>query len=800
MKKRKGVSTNTIVVAVVAILIIASVAYFLMPKPKEEPEPSPEPTPEPPEKNEPPIAAAFVSKWAGAIGEEIEFDASGSRDPDGTIVKYSWNFGDGKTEDATSETIVHSYDDSGQYIVILTVEDDGGLSSTTEKHLTFLSVRHPETEESEESAPTGVLAVDKDVVQPGDTISFDASSSWAWASTEAGILKDTGQIVSWIIDFGDGETGDGKNLTHSYEAPGHYVSKLTVTAANSLIDDVLRTIHVLSPEVEYEGTVKNPDTLTIARVGFPHSLDPAECHVSPQPGESLDNMYDKLVWFKENLREVEPWLAESWEISEDGLTYTFHLREGVKFHDGTDLTAEDVEYSFERQMAIYIPEGHISMLLDPVFGTTKADGFTMEQIRNSIETPDEYTVVVHLVKPFAPFMKLLTDYDFCIVNKDLVIANGGWDPEKCVTDEDRQEWLGKKNPWLSMNDAGSGAYKLVEYVPGQRLVFEAFEDYWQGKAPTKRVIVLFVTELSTRLMMLKNGDADVAEIPITYRSQVEGVEGITIYSGMPSNTAQFIVINFNISTEWLPPETHWLGETGQNVRGDLFQDLDMRRAMAYSYPYEDDLIQALMGESPQAYCPVPPGWLGYKEAYNYTYDPVKAEEHFKKAWGGQIWEEGFTIPIIYGTGNEQRRISCELWRDNLERINPKFRLLIQPVDAAVYNLVAYARQAPLIQTGDWINYPDPHIAYEQQMASYSLFQRMGGYLNVEVDTLISDAFKETDEEVREQMYWDVADHLATDVPIIYRSYTSAFFVCRSWLKGYFFNPWYSGLYWHFLSK
>jgi peptide/nickel transport system substrate-binding protein len=780
-------------VILILLIVVGGSYWWLTQKPPEE-------EPEEPKVNQPPRASASVSKWAGQVGETIDFDASGSRDPDGTIVKYSWDFGDGDKEDKTSATVVHSYEAPGNYIVFLTVEDDGGLKATTEKYLTFLMIRHPETTQSEESPPTAVLAVDKDVAKTDEFISFDASSSWGWASMQTGIEKDTGKVVGWAIDFGDGETAEAESTNHTYATPGHYLAKLTVTAANSLKDTIFRTIHVLSPEVEYEGVVKSPDTLTIARIGFPHSLDPAECHVSPQPGESLDNMYDKLVWFKENLREVEPWLAESWEISDDGLTYTFHLKKGVKFHDGSELTAEDVEYSFERQMAIYIPEGHISMLLDPVFGTTKADGFKMEDIRNSIETPDNYTVVFHLTKPFAPFLKLLTDYDFCIVNKDVVIANGGWDPEKCVTDEQRQAWLGKKDPWLSKNEAGSGPYKLVEYVPGQRLVWEAFEDYWQGSPPLKKVVVLFVTELSTRLMMLKNGDADVADIPVAYRVQVEGVEGITVYSGMPSNTVQFILFNFNITTDWLPPDSAWLGKTGINVQGDLFQDLDMRKAFAYAYPYDADIQQAWMGESPRAYCPVPPGWLGYKEAYDYSLDKAKAEEYFKKAWGGRIWEEGFTVPIVYTAGVEHARISCELLRDSLASINTKFKLLVMPLDAAVFNSVIYANQAPLILTGDWINYPDPHIAYEQQVASYSLFQRMTRYKNDEIDKLISDAFKETDESVREQMYWQAADYMAEDLPIMYRCYATAFFVCRSWMKGYFFNPWYSGLYWFFLSK
>jgi PKD repeat protein len=269
MRKRKAVS-QTQTLAIVAILIIAAVGVYYLTRPSTEPEPEPGPGPGPePTENIAPRAVAFISSWAGDVGENIEFDASSSRDPDGEIVKYSWDFGDGETEDSESDTISHSYDVSGNYIVVLTVEDDGGLTGTSERTLTFLTVTHPETEMSDSSAPTALMAVDRDVIKPGDSISFDASSSWGWVETESGVQSSTAKIAKWVVEFGDGTQEEDSSADHTYASPGQYVSKLTVTDTNGLIDTVIRTIHVLSPEVEYEGVVKNPDTLTIVRVGFP---------------------------------------------------------------------------------------------------------------------------------------------------------------------------------------------------------------------------------------------------------------------------------------------------------------------------------------------------------------------------------------------------------------------------------------------------------------------------------------------------------------------------------------------------
>ncbi|MHA1542020.1 MAG: hypothetical protein ACTSQH_03505, partial [Candidatus Hodarchaeales archaeon] len=138
------------------------------------------------------------------------------------------------------------------------------------------------------------------------------------------------------------------------------------------------------------------------------------------------------------------------------------------------------------------------------------------------------------------------------------------------------------------------------------------------------------------------------------------------------------------------------------------------------------------------------------------------------AWDGQLWEEGFAVTLVYGAGNEGDRISSEILKAGVEAINPLFKILLTPVDNAVADAITWTAQSPLTQSGDWINYPDPHIAYEQQISSYSLFQRAGRYNNERVDELISLAYEETDESVREAMYLEIADYLYSDVPHIYR--------------------------------
>ncbi|MCE4611491.1 MAG: ABC transporter substrate-binding protein [Desulfurococcales archaeon] len=741
-----------------------------------------------PEVNNPPYAIAKASALFVNVGEPIEFDASLSRDSDGTIVEYIWDFGDGTT--ATGVKVTHAYELPGSYIVVLTVKDDKGAVDTNDESLLFITVSPGEIPQSPDSPPVAVITSDKDIVAPGEEVTFDASSSWVWVekkdeSGNATFVKSLEDIVEYVWDFGDGTTATGKKVTHVFEKPGSYPVKLTVKAANGKTASAIKTVRVLEEKKGPVIQLKHPDTIIVARIGEPQGLDPAFAHDTAS-AEIIDNVYERLVWTTKNYKEIKPWLAERWEIKDDGLTYVFYLRKGVKFHNGEELTAYDVEYSFERLLVLDLPQGHVRQIKPLLI-----DEWDPDQIDQAVEAIDKYTVVFRLKRPFAPFLRILaSDYAFVIINKKWAIEHGDWDPSL-----PKSEWVkfrGKINPYIMRNTMGTGPYRLVEWVPGQRIVLERFDEYWQGPAPMKRVVIMFVPELSTRLLMLKNGDVDIADIPIAYKSQVENVPGILIFTGVATNVVEFIQFNFNISKI---PE-------GDTIWPDFFTDVNVRKAFAYAFPYEEFIEKAYHGLAIRARACVPPGWPGYVEAYTYEYDPEKAAEYFKKAWGGRVWEEGFVITAYYNAGNEQRRIALELLAESLQKINPKFKLRVQALDWPVYLEKMEKRELPIFAIGDWINYLDPHIAVEQQLASYSLFQSLGGgYKNPEVDRLIKQALLETDPEKREEIYKKIQlIALREDVPQIYTVYPMVFVVMRDWIQGYFYNPFYGGIWYYTITK
>lgn len=231
------------------------------------------------------------------------------------------------------------------------------------------------------------------------------------------------------------------------------------------------------------------DTLVIAdRIDDIVSLDPAESFEF-SGNDMLNNVYDTLIELDPaDLGPLVPGLAESWEVADDGITYTFKIREGVTFHSGNPVTAEDAAWSLQR-----------AVILDktPSFILTQF-GFTADNVAEKIQATGDNELTIVTDQPYAPsfFFNCLTSVVASIVDKDEALAH--------EADGD----LGYE--WLKTNSAGSGAYSLRQYKPADSYVLEASEDYWRGAPPLTRVFVRHVPEPATQRLLLENGDVDIA--------------------------------------------------------------------------------------------------------------------------------------------------------------------------------------------------------------------------------------------------------------------------------------------------
>jgi peptide/nickel transport system substrate-binding protein len=172
----------------------------------------------------------------------------------------------------------------------------------------------------------------------------------------------------------------------------------------------------------------------------------------------------------------------------------------------------------------------------------------------------------------------------------------------------------------------------------------------------------------------------------------------------------------------------------------------------------------------------------------YSLDLEKAEEHLRQAWGGQVWENGFKLGLAYNSGNQERKIACEILQANLFRINPLFQVTIQVTQWPTLLSGMYLGLLPMFSIGWQADYPDPHNFMTPFMHSNGTFSGWQNYNNPEVDALIAEGIAGTTPEERQAAYAQLEQIYYEDVPslMLYQLLGRRYF--RSWIQGYFFNP------------
>ena len=252
------------------------------------------------------------------------------------------------------------------------------------------------------------------------------------------------------------------------------------------------------------------DVLVVGVLEKPSGLDPAKIY-EKFASDILFNTTNRLVEFPAGETEVGPGLATEWEISDGGLTYTFTLREGVKFHDGSDFDSEDVKFSLERAININHPDS-ASFLLSGI---------------STVEAPDPQTVVITIDEPNVTFLSRLNYTVASILPSD---SDAYKAPEAKIEDN-----ADESNTFINDETiVGTGPYELTEYQPGTSMTLEAFEDYWGEDKPQVPTVKIQFFEDSAQLRnALAAGEVDlnINELGPAERSSIEGEEGIAITEG-----------------------------------------------------------------------------------------------------------------------------------------------------------------------------------------------------------------------------------------------------------------------------
>lgn len=229
---------------------------------------------------------------------------------------------------------------------------------------------------------------------------------------------------------------------------------------------------------------------------------------------------------------------------------------------------------------------------------------------------------------------------------------------------------------------------------------------------------------------------------------------------------------------------------GEGIPPDFFSDLDVRIGCCYAFDYETYIHDALQDQGVQRGSPVVEGLYGYDpDASMYSYDLAKAEEHLKKAWDGELWEEGCKFTLLYNAGNLPRKTACELLAEGLAKVNNKFEVSIQPLAwPTILGKIFGTRDMPMFQIGWMPDYPHADNFIVPFMHSEGTFSYFQGYGSAELDAKITGAFQETNPVEQQAKYDYLQKRYYEDAPGIVLAQPLARRYFTNHISGFYYNP------------
>lgn len=411
-------------------------------------------------------------------------------------------------------------------------------------------------------------------------------------------------------------------------------------------------------------TAQTPkDTVVMAKqIDDIISLDPAEAFEFSGV-EVVTNLYDKLIGVdiaKGNALVGE--LAQSWSVAADGMTYTFKLRPGVKFHSGNPFTAADVVYSFQRAVVLNKSPGFILTQ----FGLTK------DNVLEKVKAVDPLTVQITVDKPYAPtfFYNCLTSGVASIVDSKTVMAN--------AKDND----FG--NAWLKANSAGTGAYSLRVWRAGDQYALEANASWYKGAPKNKRVIVRHVAEPASQRLLLEKGDIDLAR---------------------NLSKDQLAAVKSNANVVVSQGDKGYILYLGLNTKNPNFAKPEVREALKWLVDYDSIERNIVQGTFVSHQSFLPKGFLGAITDKPYKFDLAKGKELLAKAG----LANGFTVTMDVRSISPITDIAQAI-QASWAQAGVKLELI--PGDGKA-TLTKYRARTHDIYIGQWgPDYLDPHTNAE----------------------------------------------------------------------------------------
>jgi len=472
------------------------------------------------------------------------------------------------------------------------------------------------------------------------------------------------------------------------------------------------------------------------------NADPAVAYDAPS-AQTVRAVYEGLVTYKGSGPDIEPVLATSWESLNSGMVWRFHLRRGVKFHDGTAFDANAVKFSLDRFLKI---------------GKGGAGNFQPFLNSSSVGVVDPYTVEIRLTKAYGPFIETMaSEFGPWILSPAAVNAHA------------KNGDMG--GDWLKFHDAGTGAYTIQSVTPGQEVVMVAFKDYWRGWAPDNftKVIIRTVPETATRRMLLERGDAQLVNRPSPDDADaLKRDPKITVYD-QPEMRNLWIVLN---------------------TRREPLTNKTVRHALSYAFDYRGFVEQAEKGYATQARGPIPSRMWGWDPALpQYSFDLQKAKTLLAEAG----YPRGnFSMQIWHLTYDDMRR-AAEIFQAGLQQLGVDAKIQ-QVTGGALFDTINTAdpKKMPDAFTLYWIpDFADPlNFLYPPFSATQIGNGGFNGslYNNPAYDALLGTAFGQPDRTKRIAIYKKAQLMLVEDAPHLWLADLHNIVGMSASVTGYVFNP------------
>ena len=575
-------------------------------------------------------------------------------------------------------------------------------------------------------------------------------------------------------------------------------------------------------------------------IGLPEYMDPHKNYESA--GSWIHyNIYETLFTYPWDTADTSPsvgLLAESYSLSSDGLTYTFTLRQGITFHDGTPFNATCVQMNFWRMLGRGWDDGWgpVWMVAEPILGGdavetavyTYGDGSpehiaawaNWQENVSAIVVNSEYEVEIHLAYAYTPFIAAITYEVGAMISPTFFMAHGGMSPESAdVT--------------LNEEACGTGPFILDDWIQDDRVDLVRNDDYWRAAdaktthpyaGTIEAVTIKLNTDVNSRILNLQAGTTDACNWPVTNAYDIwnnvttigDGTlqslnPDIKVWAGNPTFDVMFLGFNMN----------PYLNVSNE-IRESPFTDWELRAAISYAFDYEALINNILNGLGVQLQGPIPQGMFGHKDdLFMFSENLTAAVEHWNLAMANgldDIWaNNSYELNIYYNEGNTAREAAGLLVKQAIENIvadpastDPSSTLSIDVygLEWASYLFQVRNKQLPIFWLGWAPDYADPDNYAAPFVKTTGTFPARVGlagsfgeggvvWPGATVDGWIDDAAVETDPTTRQNLYYQIQEAIVDQCAFLWGYQSTSFHVEGAWMNGYVFNPMHDPYFYHY---